>query len=257
MDKAVTDAQKAVGGALLSALGPLADTLGLRPSGKPKISSGQVRTWTKCGEYLNAQRLKSVTPEQARALMERGWVLLDVSPAEDFAEFHAVGSVSTPSVRYGAEEGLRGALRSVAFASLAVKPTEDCVDSFLEAARDALGGSAEGAIVACAAGGTLRPTANCASRCVRERCLQYNALTLLLVRAVPNGQASRSLFAAEALLAKAGLDPGRVVHLRGGLSAWFAAGNPGEGDEEAWNARKGRTPAVGGPAWDQDAPELL
>lgn len=44
MDKAVSDAQAAAGNALLSALGPLADVLKLRPSSKsPKISSGQVR----------------------------------------------------------------------------------------------------------------------------------------------------------------------------------------------------------------------
>jgi hypothetical protein len=114
-----------------------------------------------------------------------------------------------------------------------VRPTEDDWPGFAEKALAALQGSAAGVIVCCAAGGTLRKTVN-----------------------FPSGQASRSLFAAEALLTNAGLDAQRVVHLRGGLAAWFADGYPGEGDEAAWEARKGRTPSVGGPMYEQDAPEL-
>ena len=166
--------------------------------------------------------------------MQRGWVLLDVSPAEDFAAYHAAGAVSAPTLRYvSGGSDVRSVLRGVAFASLAVRPTEDDWSGFREKAMAALGGNAPGVIVCCAAGGTLRKTIN-----------------------FPSGQASRSLFAAEALISSAGLDPKQVVHLRGGLSSWFADGGLGEGDEEAWEARKGRTPSVGGPMYEQDAPEL-
>jgi len=143
--------------------------------------------------------------------MRLGWVLLDVSPEEDFAGFHAAGSVNAPTLRYtSGGSDVRSVLRGVAFASLAVKPTEDDWDGFREKAMAALGGSAPGVIVACAAGGTLRKTTN-----------------------FPSGQASRSLFAAEALISNAGLDPKQVVHLRGGLAAWFADGGAGEGGSEA------------------------
>jgi rhodanese-related sulfurtransferase len=234
LDKVVVEAQKAAGEALINALGPVADLLRIRPSSnKPRLSSGQVPGWSDAADYLNQARLKSVTPKQAKELMDIGWVLLDVSPAEDFAEYHAKGAISAPSVRYGAATGLRGALRSVAYASLSVRPAEDDLPGFLEAAQKALAGNTNGVIVACASGGTLRKTVN-----------------------FPAGQASRSLFAAEALLRLPGMEPQRVLHLRGGLAAWFADGMDGEGSEEAWEARKGRTPSVGGPMYEQDAPEL-
>jgi hypothetical protein len=168
-----------------------------------------------------------------------------VSPAEDFADYHAAGARSAPSVRYDTGDGgaggglsLRSALRSAAFASLAVRPVEDVPrEAFLAAAdaqlRGAGAGAAPGAIVACAAGGTLRPTTN-----------------------FPAGQASRSLLAAQALLASGALPAARLVHLQGGLAAWFKAGGEGEGDATTWDARKGRVPSVGGPMYEQDAEEL-
>ena len=237
-DKAVTDAQAAAGDALLNMMGPLADILRLRPTAgkKSAIASGQVSKWAAARAVLDAARLASVTPAQAKELMDRGWVLLDVSPAEDYDQFHAKGSINAPTLRYvqpAAGGDMRSMLRGVALASLSVRPTEDDWPGFAEKALAALKGSAAGVIVACAAGGTLRKTVN-----------------------FPSGQASRSLFAAEALLTNAGLDAQRVVHLRGGLAAWFADGYPGEGDEDAWEARKGRTPSVGGPMYEQDAPEL-
>jgi hypothetical protein len=83
---------------------------------------------------------------------------------------------------------------------------------------------AKGVILACAAGGTLRGTTN-----------------------FPDGQASRSLMAARELLRLEDVSKGRlaVAHLQGGVSAWVAAGNAGEGTGE-WSARKGRVPSVGG-----------
>jgi rhodanese-related sulfurtransferase len=162
-------------------------------------------------------------------------VLLDVSPAEEFADWHAKGSLSAPSVRYGVANDLRSALRTAAFASLSVKPTEEVPrEEFLAAAGAALGGTAAGVVVACAAGGALRPTVN-----------------------FPAGQASRSLFAAAALISSGAVPPARVAHLSGGLSSWFKDGGEGEGAGLEWDVRKGRVPSVGGPMYDQDAPELM
>jgi hypothetical protein len=268
VDRAVGDAQAAAGAALLNAMGPLAGILGLRRksggAATPKsTATGQPARWPAARAALVAANLRSVTPAQTAELMAQGarrdsacaqpqllsaltrcsdalprhchvtatsagWVLLDVSPAEDFAECHAEGTASAPSVRYstgGGDGSLRGALRSAAFASLAVRPAEDAPrEAFLAAAAAALAGSgtAAGVVVACAAGGTLRPTAN-----------------------FPAGQASRSLFAAAALLESEALPRARVAHLRGGLGAWFADGRAAAGDGD-WDDRKGRLPTVGG-----------
>lgn len=237
MDAAVVRAQQAAGEALLNALGPLADALRLRPSGKAAIAAGQPVGWAAAREVLVGAKLKSVTPEQAEELMSQGWVLCDVSPAEDFADAHAQSSVSTPSVRYtsGSSGSLRDTLRAAAFSSLAVRPlAEVSDDEFLASVQSAAGGTAAGVILACASGGSLRPTAN-----------------------FPAGQASRSLTACRTLLQSRALPAERVVHLRGGLAAWFKGGREagGEGD---WSARKGRTPTADlGPTWEQDNADLL
>ena len=150
---------------------------------------------------------------------------MDVSPAEDFQEFHPAGAVSVPSVRFqSGSTNVRDALRAVAFASLAVRPTEDVPSAEFGAAVAAAASGAPGVIVACAAGGTLRSTVN-----------------------FPDGQASRSLMAARELLRLEAVARGQlaVAHLQGGISAWVSAGNAGEGTGE-WSARKGRVPSVGG-----------
>lgn len=233
LDAAVTDAQRALGEGLLNALGPLADALRLRPRGAPKLASGQVAGWSLEADALAAAGLRSVPPAEALALQQAGWVLLDVSPAEDYAECHAAGSVSAPLLAYDTT----ASLKTLLFASLAVKGTREDPAGYLAAAR-AAAGAAPGVVLACAAGGSLRKTTN-----------------------FPSGQASRSLRAAY-LLACAPADgddhvpAGRVRHLAGGLSAWFSQGLPGEGDAQVWDARRGRVPPVEGPMYAQDDPSL-
>ena len=86
---------------------------------------------------------------------------------------------------------------------------------------------AKGVIVACAAGGTSRGTRN-----------------------FPTGKSSRSLIVS-ALLVQAGLvAPSNVVHLAGGLNAYFKEGLPGEGEGE-WEDRSGRTAPP--PGWEEPA----
>jgi hypothetical protein len=154
-----------------------------------------------------------------------GWKLVDVSPSEDFEEFHPSGAVSVPSVRFqSSSTNVRDALRAVAFASLAVRPTEDVPPAEFGAAVASAASGAKGVIVACAAGGTLRGTTN-----------------------FPYGQASRSLMAARELLRLEAVARGQlaVAHLQGGISAWVSAGGAGDGTGE-WTVRKGRVPSVGG-----------
>ena len=53
--------------------------------------------------------------------MKKGWALVDVSPPEDFAEFHAAGAVNVPAVLYGtpAEGGAAAALKAALLQSQA------------------------------------------------------------------------------------------------------------------------------------------
>ena len=72
IDAAVSNAQKAAGEAVLNAMGPLADVLGLRPRGKARVASGQVSRWASARQDLLAAELKSVTADKAQALMANG-----------------------------------------------------------------------------------------------------------------------------------------------------------------------------------------
>ena len=149
--------------------------------------------------------------------MAKGWVLVDVRPRADFAAFHAAGSRNAELVRVveGAGGDLvratasagsgkagavgatvrrvlcaerlaeplcdappppqMGALRVAAYSAQGVRAVE--TNPAFEAEVLALTKDAVGVILACASGGTLKPTTN-----------------------FPDGQASRSLLAAERLL---------------------------------------------------------
>jgi hypothetical protein len=72
LDAAVSNAQKAAGEAVLNAMGPLADVLGLRPRGKARVASGQVSRWATARQDLLAAELKSVTAAKAQELMANG-----------------------------------------------------------------------------------------------------------------------------------------------------------------------------------------
>ena len=72
LDAAVSNAQKAAGEAVLNAIGPLADVLGLRPRGKARVASGQVSRWATARQDLLAAELKSVTTSKAQELMANG-----------------------------------------------------------------------------------------------------------------------------------------------------------------------------------------
>ena len=72
IDAAVSNAQKAAGEAVLNAIGPLADVLGLRPRGKARVASGQVSRWATARQDLLAAELKSVTTSKAQELMANG-----------------------------------------------------------------------------------------------------------------------------------------------------------------------------------------
>jgi len=166
--------------------------------------------------------LKSVPPKEAQKLMKRGWVLVDVRPNDLFEESRAAGSKNAALYRTIDPKSALQWARFVLYKSMEVKPVEENPD-FIEDA-EAVIGRAKGVIVACAEGGTLEPT--------------YPSF--------PTGKTSRSLVAAYLLLEEGTVQSKRVVHLQGGLNAWFRADLPGDGEEE-WTF-DARTPSEAPPA---------
>ncbi len=88
------DAQNAVGNAMLSALGPLADILRLRPKkGAKSMATGQPARWAAAREALVASKLKSVTPAQAAELAAAG-ALGGAAPLLRYSHVRAVSSLA-------------------------------------------------------------------------------------------------------------------------------------------------------------------
>lgn len=168
--------------------------------------------------------------------MDKGWLLVDVSPAEEFAQFHASNSVNVPALKLGAgaEDTALSKLRGALFSSQGVQATYENPDFAAEvrAAKEAAG--AKGVIFCCAYGGTLSASVN-----------------------FPDGQASRSLLAVAKMVMEEGETAAGITHLRGGTPSWFRDGFPGEGEAEQWDPKRGRMPTVGGPQWEQDNSELM
>lgn len=163
--------------------------------------------------------LRSVTPDEAAIMLDEGKaVLLDVRLDEDFEESHPRGSISVPAFRIIKMEdggGLGRMVKSLLMRSNGVTPTEASPD--FSPAAAAAAGPDRVVIVACEAGGGPFATST-----------------------FPTGKASRSLKAAWKLLHTGVLPPERVLHLDGGVLAWFQAGLPMEGTYDT--ARAGRTP---------------
>ena len=174
--------------------------------------------WKSAFELLQARNVKGVSAKEAANLMRwpRSYVLVDVRRADQFAVHHAKESRNAPLYRLIEPTSPWQALRAAAFQAQNVDPVEDNPEA--EAALRAALAGASGAIFVDAEGGSLVSTA--------QR---------------PYGLVSRSLLGCYQALELAGYK-GAVLHLEGGLNAWFAAGLAGEGTEEEW-AYSGRTPA--------------
>ena len=174
--------------------------------------------WKSAFELLTARNVKGVSANEAANLMRwpRSYVLVDVRRADQFAVHHAKPSRNAPLYRLIEPTSPWQALRAAAFQAQNVDPVEDNPEAE-GALRAALAG-ASGAIFVDAEGGSLVSTP--------QR---------------PYGLVSRSLLGCYQALELAGYK-GAVLHLEGGLNAWFAAGLAGEGAEQDW-AYSGRTPA--------------
>mmetsp|Transcript_14193 Transcript_14193/g.40233 ORF Transcript_14193/g.40233 Transcript_14193/m.40233 type:complete len:310 (+) Transcript_14193:111-1040(+) len=181
----------------------------------------KVPAWSQIFKYLREEAaLRSVEPTEAATLMKKGWVLLDVRPEEFFQDSRPAGSVNVQLFRK--LEGVGSPLRLLKKAlyqsqgTYPVEPNSDFLEEAVAAAPKPGLFGAKGVVVCCAEGGNMTPTQN-----------------------LTQGVAARSLVAAYRLLTET--DITNVVHLKGGINAWFRAGLPGAGECE-WKFDQ-RTPS--------------
>ena len=190
---------------------------GAQPAGV-FASAMKTSRWKAAYELLVSRNVKGVSASEAANLMRwpRSYVLVDVRRTDQFAAFHATGSRNAALYRLIQPSSPWQVVRAAAFQAQNVDPVEDNPEA-TELLRAALAGTG-GVIFTDAEGGSLISTP--------QR---------------PYGLVSRSLLGAYQALAEVGYK-GTVLHLEGGLNAWFAAGLSGEGDEEAWTF-SGKTPS--------------
>lgn len=179
-------------------------------------------SWDSIYKQLNFKYgLKSISVDEAAILIDEGKaVLLDVRLAEDFAESHPKDAASVPAFRIiKAQDGVGFSrmLKSLLMKANGVTPTEGHPEFPTNAA--AVAGAEKVVILACEAGGSPLATST-----------------------FPTGKASRSLKAAWKLLHTGVLPAERVVHLDGGVLAWYKAGLRMEGNLEYDPSKAGRTP---------------
>ncbi|CAK0762275.1 hypothetical protein CVIRNUC_002941 [Coccomyxa viridis] len=173
--------------------------------------------WDIIFDQLNENSVKSVKATEARGLMDKGYVLVDVRPPHIYEKAHPEGAQNVPlfqKVNFR-NFSVSGYLRAAALALNGVTPVEpnpDFRSQLLEAAGE--GGKI---IMACEAGGSLIPNAS-----------------------FSHGKESRSLKAAwKAVVSKKYSD---IKHLSGGVYGWYKADLPFQGQYDLENV--GRTPNV-------------
>lgn len=161
---------------------------------KPSKSPAE-EDWKVKREFLLRNQVRSVNAKEAYRLQkEDEFVILDVRPEGDFKEIHPEGAVNVQVYRLIKEWTAWDIARRAAFAFFGIFQGTEENPEFLNEVRSKLEKDKR-IIVACAAGGTMKPSANLAE-----------------------GQQSRSLIAAYLLK----LDGYKnVVHLEGGLRSWF------------------------------------
>jgi rhodanese-related sulfurtransferase len=143
--------------------------------------------------------------EALRLQNENGFVILDVRPEAEFKQAHPPGAVNVQIYRLIKEWTAWDIARRAAFAFFGIFAGTEENPEFIKSVEEKLGKDAK-IIVACSAGGTMKPTLN-----------------------LPDGKQSRSLIAAYLLV----LDGYKnVFHLEGGLYQWFKEDLPAEAEEE-------------------------
>ncbi|KAH9780254.1 hypothetical protein WN944_014767 [Citrus x changshan-huyou] len=161
---------------------------------KPAKSPAE-EDWKTKRELLLQKRVRSVEAKEALRLQkENNFVILDVRPEAEFKEAHPPGAINVQIYRLIKEWTAWDIARRAAFAFFGIFSGTEENPEFLQSVESQLDKDAK-IIVACATGGTMKPSQN-----------------------LPEGQQSRSLIAAYLLVLNGYKN---VYHLEGGLYKWF------------------------------------
>ncbi|XP_034925443.1 rhodanese-like domain-containing protein 14, chloroplastic [Populus alba] len=171
---------------------------------KPAKSPAE-EDWKTKREVLLQKKVRSVDVKEALRLQkENNFVILDVRPEAEFKEAHPPGAINVQVYRLIKEWTAWDIARRAAFAFFGIFAGTEENPEFMQTVESKIDKSAK-IIVACSAGGTMRPSQN-----------------------LPEGQQSRSLIAAYLLVLNGYTN---VFHLEGGLYKWFKEGLPAESEE--------------------------
>lgn len=171
---------------------------------KPAKSPAE-EDWKIKRQVLLEKKVKSVDVKEAlRLSKENNFVILDVRPEAEFKEAHPEGAINVQIYRLIKEWTAWDIARRAAFAFFGIFQGTEENPEFLQSVESQIPKDAK-VIVACTAGGTMRPSQN-----------------------LPEGQQSRSLIAAYLLVLNGYKN---VFHLEGGLYNWFKEGLPTVSEE--------------------------
>ncbi|KAE8077646.1 hypothetical protein FH972_016192 [Carpinus fangiana] len=161
---------------------------------KPAKSPAE-EDWKIKREYLLQKKVRSVEVKEALRLQkENNFVILDVRPEAEFKEGHPPGAINVQIYRLIKEWTAWDIARRAAFAFFGIFSGTEENPEFIQSVESKIDKNAK-IIVACAAGGTMKPT-----------------------QSLPEGQQSRSLIAAYLLVLNGYAN---VFHLEGGLYKWL------------------------------------
>ncbi|KAK9293002.1 hypothetical protein L1049_020986 [Liquidambar formosana] len=184
---------------------PVSRGLTIRSAATKPAKSPAEEDWKTKREYLLQKRVRSVDVKEAfRLQKENNFVILDVRPEAEFKESHPPGAINVQIYRLIKEWTAWDIARRAAFAFFGIFAGTEENPEFLESVESKINKDAK-IIVACSAGGTMKPTQN-----------------------LPEGQQSRSLIAAYLLVLNGYTN---VFHLEGGLYSWFKEELPAISEE--------------------------
>lgn len=169
--------------------------------------------WPVMHTYLTQKKLKSCSIDEARVLMDKGAVLLDVRLAVDYENQHAQGAKNVPLFRITAGNSQWDTIKKVVMAGLNMKATERDPDFVKNVDALVQGKKRTKIIVMCAIGGTLDTVVKVASTGKITKTDKDRSF----------GRESRSLKACYELM-RAGYT--NVIHMEGGFSQWRHQGYP-------------------------------
>ncbi|KAL2921761.1 Rhodanese-like domain-containing protein 14 chloroplastic [Bienertia sinuspersici] len=179
--------------------------LNIRNAATKPAKSPAEEEWKVKREVLVKNKVRSVEVKEALRLQkENNFVMLDVRPEAEYKEGHPPGAINVQVYRLIKEWTAWDIARRAAFAFFGIFSGTEENPNFLQEVESKIDKNAK-IIVACAAGGTMKPTPN-----------------------LPDGQQSRSLIAAYLLV----LDGYKnVFHLEGGLYNWSKEDLPIDSEE--------------------------